>query len=187
MLALVAGSLVACQSRDAGPAKSSATKAVAQVLTTPDARDIHSHADPAVARVTHVMLELTADFEKRTMQGTATLEILAEGAEPLLSLDTSRLNIQSVRDGEGKDLTFRLEAAVPVLGSAPTTGISSGFSALLSCLVIMLFSSALRSFIRMWLLRHESPLEHPGPFPMMYLMQMCAGLPVLWWATFGKP
>ncbi|MBK9251234.1 MAG: M1 family metallopeptidase [Proteobacteria bacterium] len=118
VLALVAGSLVACQSRDAGPAKSSATKAVAQVLTTPDARDIHSHADPAVARVTHVMLDLTADFEKRTMQGTATLEILAEGAEPLLSLDTSRLNIQSVRDGEGKDLTFRLEAAVPVLGSA---------------------------------------------------------------------
>src|SRR5512139_2949101 len=118
MLALVATTLAACHSRSSGPAQSAPAAAVAPVLAGPDAKDIHSYADPAVARVTHVALDLTADFDKRTMQGKAALDVLAEGADPLLSLDTSRLTIQSVRDGQGRELPFRLEPADPVLGSA---------------------------------------------------------------------
>ena len=55
---------------------------MAPVLTGPDAKDIHSYADPAVARVTHVALDLTANFDTRTMQGTATLDVLAEAPTP---------------------------------------------------------------------------------------------------------
>ena len=117
LVVALGATLASCQSRDAATPKPPPA-AVANVLTTPDARDIHSYADPAVARVTHVVLDLTADFDKRIMQGTATLDVLAAGENPLLSLDTSRLAIQSVRDEQGKDLTFTLEAADPVLGSA---------------------------------------------------------------------
>ena len=117
LVVALGAALASCQSRDTGPAKPPPA-AVAPVLTTPDARDIHSYADPAVARVTHVALDLTADFDKRIMQGTATLDVLATGENPLLSLDTSRLAIQSVRDDQGKDLPFTLEAANPVMGSA---------------------------------------------------------------------
>jgi aminopeptidase N len=118
VVALAAAALVSCQSRDAGTAKPAPAGAVAPVLTSPDARDIHSHADPAVARVTHVSLDLTANFDTRIMSGTATLDVLAEAADPLLTVDTARLSIQSVRDGQGKDLPFKLDAADPVMGSA---------------------------------------------------------------------
>ena len=118
VVALAATVLVSCQSRDAGQANPAPAAATAPVLTGPDAKDIHSYADPAVARVTHVALDLTANFDTRTMQGTATLDVVAEGASPVLSLDTSRLTIQSVRDGQGKDLPFRLEAADKVMGAA---------------------------------------------------------------------
>jgi leukotriene-A4 hydrolase len=118
VVALAATALVSCQSRDAGPVKPAPAAAVAPVLTGPDAKDIHSYADPAVARVTHVALDLTANFDTRTMQGTATLDVQAGGASPVLSLDTSRLKIQSVRDTQGKDLPFRLEATDTVMGAA---------------------------------------------------------------------
>jgi len=117
VLALVATVLVSCQSREPGSTGPAPT-AVAPVLTGPDTKDIHSYADPAVARVTHVALDLTANFDSRTMQGTATLDVLAAGASPVLSLDTSRLTIQSVRDPKGKELPFRLEVPDKVMGAA---------------------------------------------------------------------
>ncbi|MFO1502301.1 MAG: M1 family metallopeptidase [Steroidobacteraceae bacterium] len=114
----LAAALASCQSRDGGSAKPATADAVAPVLTVPDARDIHSHADPAVARVTHVTLDLTVDFGTRTLQGSATLDVLANGADPVLSLDTSHLVIKSVHDGQGRELAFKLDAADPVLGAA---------------------------------------------------------------------
>ena len=41
-------------SRESGKTQVAPAAAVAPVLTGPDAKDIHSYADPAVARVTHV-------------------------------------------------------------------------------------------------------------------------------------
>jgi leukotriene-A4 hydrolase len=118
VLALIATVLVACHSRDPGTAAAEPPAVVAPVLTSPDAKDIHSYADPAAARVTHVSLDLTANFDTRTMQGTATLDVLAGTGSALLSLDTSRLSIQAVQDGQGKPLPFRLEPTDPVLGAA---------------------------------------------------------------------
>ena len=50
---------------------------IAPILTTPDARDPHSYARPTEARVTHVALDLAADFDTHVIRGIATLDILA--------------------------------------------------------------------------------------------------------------
>ncbi len=90
---------------------------VAPVLTGEDARDIHSYADPAVARVTHVDLDLTADFNAHAFAGTAGLDVQAEGADPVLTLDTRELSIEAVTDDKGKALKWELGKADPILGA----------------------------------------------------------------------
>ena len=51
--------------------------APAPVLTTAEARDIHSFARPEIARVTHVALDLALDFAAKSVGGTATLDLQA--------------------------------------------------------------------------------------------------------------
>ena len=99
------------------PPAATAPPAVAPVLLTPDARDIHSFADPAIARVTHVKLDLAADFGTRTLAGTATLDFIAEGAAPVLTLDTRGLVIESVTDGDGVAVPWELGAADSAIGT----------------------------------------------------------------------
>ena len=50
-------------------------RAVAPILDTPEAMDVHSYARPLEARVTHVALDLDADFAAKRIGGTATLDI----------------------------------------------------------------------------------------------------------------
>jgi leukotriene-A4 hydrolase len=90
---------------------------VAPLLSGDDAHDIHSYAEPAVARVTHVDLDLEADFAARAFAGTASLDVLAEGAAPVLTLDTRDLAIEAVSDGAGKALQWELGNKDAVLGS----------------------------------------------------------------------
>jgi aminopeptidase N len=90
---------------------------VAPVLTGDDARDVHSFAEPAVARVTHVDLDLAADFAAHTFAGTAALDVVAPGTDPVLTLDTRELAIEAVTDGAGKALQWELGAADAVLGA----------------------------------------------------------------------
>lgn len=109
-VALVAAALfVAGCSGGAGdaPANDAAPeRIVAPVLLTPDARDVHSYAEPAEARVTHVSLDLEADFARRVMRGSATLDIQAADDARRLILDTRDLNISGVTDGEGNSLIW---------------------------------------------------------------------------------
>ena len=106
------------------PATSTLTSAdapaVAPVLLTADARDDHSYARPAEARVTHVALDLAANFASRTMSGTATLDVLSAPAARELVLDTRDLTVRSVTDGGGAPLPFTLGESDPVHG-APLT------------------------------------------------------------------
>jgi aminopeptidase N len=61
--------------------------------TPPPDRDIHSHARPWEARVTHVALDLTADFAAKTLAGSATLDVeRASGAKEVV-LDTKGLAV----------------------------------------------------------------------------------------------
>ena len=103
--------LAACGAPDGGrQGAESEERQVAPVLTGPDARDESSHARPEVARVTHVALDLDADFAARRLAGTATLDIEAvEGASEIV-LDSKGLEIESIADGEGRPLSFALGA-----------------------------------------------------------------------------
>ncbi len=63
----------------------------------PVERDLHSASNPEHVRVTHIDLDLTADFEKKQLRGTATLKIerVIEDS-PVLMLDQRGLKISSV-------------------------------------------------------------------------------------------
>ena len=117
ILAAIAAGMTGC-SREPSTANSAPAANIAPLLTGEDAKDVHSYADPLTARVTHVDLDLTADFAAHTMQGTATLDVLSSAADPKLTLDTRDLAIQTVRDDQGHDLTFELAPADPLLGAA---------------------------------------------------------------------
>ncbi|MCW3849554.1 M1 family metallopeptidase [Sphingomonas sp. LB-2] len=103
----------------ATPAAAQVAK-VAPILTTPEARDVWTHAQPQIARVTHVDVKLTADFIAKTMSGTATLDILAAPGAKEIVLDIDDLDIAAITDAKGKPLAFTVGADDPELGSALT-------------------------------------------------------------------
>ncbi|MET0280698.1 MAG: M1 family metallopeptidase [Steroidobacteraceae bacterium] len=111
-------SLLACsQGADAPTTAAVPPLPVAPLLSGEDARDVHSWADPAVARVTHLDLDLVADFATRTLAGTAALEVEAPGAAPVLTLDTDRLSIEAVADADGSPLPWKLGEPDAVRGT----------------------------------------------------------------------
>ena len=80
--------------------------------------DVHSLGNPDVARPTHVSLDLSLDFGKKVVSGTAALDLSYPGgpaAARHLDLDTRGLVIESVTAG-GRPLAHALEPAVPNLG-----------------------------------------------------------------------
>lgn len=97
-----------------------ATPTVAPILTTPEAIDDQTYAQPRIARVTHVALDLTADFAAKIMRGTATLDILAARRATEIILDDKRLAIDKITDANGKALVWSVGASDPEKG-APLT------------------------------------------------------------------
>lgn len=90
------------------------------IYASEEGRDVHSYARPLEARVTHVSLDLEADFDERRMAGTATLDLeTAEGAEEVV-LDTRDLDIRGVTNAEGEPLEWSLGESDPIMG-APLT------------------------------------------------------------------
>lgn len=117
-LALSSG-LAACNrggemKSDMPPLPASATAAIEY------ARDSHSYAQPQIARVRNVALDLNADFTAHTLSGTATLTVTAEPGATQIVLDTRNLDIRSVKTEAGEPLAFVLGAADPILGQSLT-------------------------------------------------------------------
>ncbi len=86
-------------------------------------RDPHSAADPSQIRVTHLDLDLKADFAARTLEGSVVLSL--ERAKPELTtlmLDTRDVEIRGVeasRDGKAwTKAAYQLNGETPILGSA---------------------------------------------------------------------
>lgn len=93
---------------------------IAPILTTPEARDAKSYAQPQVARVTHVALDLSVDFDAKVLEGVAVMDVLAaEGAMEVV-LDTLDLDISKVTDGDSRELAWKIGARNAELG-APLT------------------------------------------------------------------
>ncbi|HLT48561.1 MAG TPA: M1 family metallopeptidase [Rubricoccaceae bacterium] len=78
--------------------------------------DVHSYARPDEARVTHVALDLDADFEQRVLSGTATLTIAAAPGADSVVLDTRDLTIEEVTDAAGNPLDTVTGPDDPILG-----------------------------------------------------------------------
>ena len=85
--------------------------------------DPASYANVSAFVTTHLLLDLTANFETRTLSGTAvlTLDRLNASAAELV-LDTRDLTISRVETSTGEGAfsvtTFTLEPATPAFGSA---------------------------------------------------------------------
>lgn len=81
--------------------------------------DTSSYARPDEARVRHVALDLTADFDRKRLHGKATLDIVARADAREIVLDSKGLVIQRVRAG-ASETTFALGENHPDKG-APLT------------------------------------------------------------------
>src|SRR5688572_6391986 len=120
-VAAAALTLAACQASETNTASPSGeerpTAQIAPILTTPDAKDDASYARPLEARVHHVALDLTVDFDAKRIGGTATLDIDRKPDANEIVLDDKGLEIGSITDGEGQPLQYKVGAADPKLGA----------------------------------------------------------------------
>lgn len=83
-------------------------RTIAPILSGEDAHDPYSYAQPHIARVTHVSLDLDLDFEAKVVTGTATLEIDGGSGAVDVVLDSLGLDIRRIVDGQGRELTFTM-------------------------------------------------------------------------------
>lgn len=84
--------------------------------------DVHSFAQPDKAAVRHLALNLTVDFDKQQLAGSATLQIENRGAHELV-LDTNELSIGRVLLDNDKVAKFTLGEPVKYLGRSLTIAI----------------------------------------------------------------
>jgi aminopeptidase N len=83
-------------------------------------RDIHSFARPREVRVTHVALDLTADFSAKTLSGRTTLSLERTAGASQVVLDTRDLAIQGVTTPDGAPLKYALGDKDAILGQPLT-------------------------------------------------------------------
>ena len=91
-------------------------------------RDIHSFARPDEARVTHVALDLRADFDAKVLSGRAALTLQRAAGANQVVLDTSNLTIAGVSAPDGAPLKFTLGSTDAVLGQPLTIELPANVS-----------------------------------------------------------
>jgi leukotriene A-4 hydrolase/aminopeptidase len=93
-------------------------------------KDYHSYANPNEVLVTHLNLDLTADFSSQKLIGSVqvTVKRQKENADKLV-LDTRDLDILSVTS-QGNDVSFELKAADENLGAALHISLPKGVDTL---------------------------------------------------------
>jgi leukotriene-A4 hydrolase len=99
------------------------------VTTSTTERDIHSYARPEEVRVTHVSLDLHADFDRKVLAGTATLTLHRNPSANAVVLDTKGLDIQRI-SANANDLKFALGNADRILGRSLTVDLPSNVDAI---------------------------------------------------------
>ncbi len=113
--------IASCQSEQArnatDPTPVDTRAEVAPILTTADAKDVHSYARPLEARVTHVALDLDLSFDTKRIGGRATLDIERKPDAKEIVLDDDNLEIRSISDGSGRPLDYKVGASHPNLGA----------------------------------------------------------------------
>lgn len=100
--------------------------AFSPAVQTAGEQDIHSFARPDEARVTHVALDLRADFAAQILAGRATLTLDRTAGAAAVVLDTRQLEIERVTASDGQPLEFAFGDADPILGRALTVELPAG-------------------------------------------------------------
>src|SRR5688572_12856518 len=116
----VAALLIALAAATPASAQQNEAPMVSPILTSEDAHDPWTFAEPEVARVTHVVLDLELDFASKRVGGTATLDIQAAPGADSVVLDSQGLEIATITDEAGKPLAFAVGEEVEGKGSPVT-------------------------------------------------------------------
>ncbi|WP_210519413.1 M1 family metallopeptidase [Hymenobacter terricola] len=96
--------------------------------------DPHSHAGNSPVRVRHLVLDLTVDFDSRTLAGSATWHLANPGAAQEAVFDTRDLAIELVEglnaSGQTGPVEYSLGEANPILGQALRVALGAETTAL---------------------------------------------------------
>lgn len=133
---------------------------IAPILTTADAKDVHSYARPLEARVTHLALDLTVDFASKRIGGTAALDIQRRPDARQIVLDDDGLDIEAVSDSSGQPLDFKVGADDPVLGSPLTIALRGD-----TANIVIRYKSAADSSALQWLAPTQTAGKH---YPFLF-------------------
>ena len=85
---------------------------VAPILTTPDAKDTHSFANPVEARVSHVALDLNVDFDTKRIGGVATLDIQRKPDAKQIILLKQKCHLPRIAKDHERHIRTRTELRV---------------------------------------------------------------------------
>ena len=140
--------------------------------------DPHSYARPAEARVTHVALDLRADFSRRVLEGTATLTVAAAGGARQVVLDTRGLEITGVADAHGAALDYTHGPDEPILGGALAVDLPADRTT-----IVVAYSTSARADALQWL----SPAQTAGGVHPYLFSQGQAILTRTWIPTQDSP
>lgn len=86
--------------------------------------DTSSYARPDEARVRHVSLDLTADFDRKVFHGACTLDIVARPGAREIVLDSKGLVIRAIRAG-GREAAYTTGPQDPVKGAPLTIALNN--------------------------------------------------------------
>ncbi len=124
---LVAGALAtACSGPGDGTKNQEASPEMAESTKPSTNIDPHSFSRPEEAAVEHLDLDLTVDFEAKTLSGRASLQLRRAAGSEALILDTRDLDIRSVSSADGSPITFELGPEMEHLGRSLTVPLGPG-------------------------------------------------------------
>ena len=125
--------------------------------------DPHSYASRSPVQVRHLTLQLTVDFDRHILAGTAIWQLANPGAANELALDTRDLTIETVATldaaGQLTPAGFHLEAADAVLGQALLIALPAGATA-----VSIAYRTAPTAAALQWL----APTQTAGSQPFLF-------------------
>ncbi len=123
--------------------------------------DPHSFSDPAEAVITHLDLDIVADFDHKVLFGSAnyTIETAPDASEIIFDTDDG-LEIKSVTLDNGQEATYRLGEEDDLLGRPLIVEIDPGTER-----VSIRYSTTPRAAALQWL---EPQLTAGGKFPFLY-------------------
>jgi leukotriene A-4 hydrolase/aminopeptidase len=87
-------------------------------------KDPHSFSKPDEAIVKHLTLNLTVDFQRKILSGTAMLDVETKNNATQLIVDTRGLNIEKVILADGSEAKFSLGDEIKYLGRSLTIELS---------------------------------------------------------------